>query len=33
MDFNRVAKMINKGEHLTKEGLAEILNIKSNMNQ
>jgi len=33
MDFNRVAKMINNGEHLTKEGLAEILDIKSSMNQ
>ena len=33
IEFNKVAIMINNKEHLTKEGLNEILNIKSKMNQ
>jgi hypothetical protein len=33
MEFNKVVIIINNKEHLTKEGLNEILNIKSKMNQ
>ena len=33
IEFNKVAKLVNNKEHLTKEGLNEILNIKSRMNQ
>ena len=33
IEFNKVAIIVNNKEHLTKEGLNEILNIKSKMNQ
>ena len=33
LEFNKIVKMVNNKEHLTKEGFNEILSIKSNMNQ
>jgi hypothetical protein len=32
LDFCKVAELINKKDHLTKEGLENIRKIKSNMN-
>jgi len=31
--FCRIAKMVNKGEHLTKEGLQEIIRLREKLNE